>query len=107
MARLLAKMVNAGLRVLITTHSDYLIKEVNCLLMASDEKVSPEIIAKLKIPADTLIKPDAVKLYFFKEDGVTEMGKDKWGFVSTAFDEEIDAANELQDRLASIVEGEE
>ena len=35
MARLLARLVNAGLKVLITTHSDYLIKEINNLIMLS------------------------------------------------------------------------
>ena len=32
-ARLVARMVNAGIKVFITTHSDYLIKEINTLIM--------------------------------------------------------------------------
>ena len=36
LARLLARAVHAGLKVLITTHSDYLIKEINNLLMLSE-----------------------------------------------------------------------
>ena len=35
LARLLAEMVNAGLQILITTHSDYIVKEVNNLIMLS------------------------------------------------------------------------
>ena len=32
-ARLLARLVNSGVKVLITTHSDYIIKEINNLIM--------------------------------------------------------------------------
>ena len=35
LARLLAELVNAGNLVLITTHSDYIVKEVNNLIMLS------------------------------------------------------------------------
>ena len=32
-ARLLAKLVNYGIKVFITTHSDYIVKELNTLIM--------------------------------------------------------------------------
>ena len=34
-ARLLARLVNSGVKVLITTHSDYIIREINNLIMLS------------------------------------------------------------------------
>ena len=37
MARLLVRCVNSGLKVLITTHSDYLIKEFNNLIMLNQD----------------------------------------------------------------------
>ena len=36
-ARLLARLVNAGLRVVISTHSDYIVREFNSLLMLSQD----------------------------------------------------------------------
>ncbi len=36
-ARLLARLVNVGVKIFITTHSDYLIKELNTLIMLSGE----------------------------------------------------------------------
>lgn len=33
LARLIARMVNAGIKVFVTTHSDYLVKELNTLIM--------------------------------------------------------------------------
>ena len=37
MARLIARCVNAGIKILITTHSDYIIKELNNLIMLSHD----------------------------------------------------------------------
>ena len=36
-ARLLARLVEGGMRVLITTHSDYIVKEINNLIMLNSE----------------------------------------------------------------------
>ena len=36
LARLLARLVNSGLKVLITTHSDYIVKEINNLIMLNE-----------------------------------------------------------------------
>ncbi|GAJ06031.1 unnamed protein product, partial [marine sediment metagenome] len=38
LARLFACLVNAGLKVFITTHSDYIVKEINTLLMLKQKK---------------------------------------------------------------------
>ncbi|MDF2843123.1 MAG: hypothetical protein K0R00_1549 [Herbinix sp.] len=37
-ARLIAALVNSGIKVFITTHSDYIIKELNTLIMLNSEK---------------------------------------------------------------------
>lgn len=43
-ARLCAMLVNAGIRVMITTHSDYIVKEFNTLLLLSQNKSNIPII---------------------------------------------------------------
>lgn len=49
LARLLARIVRTGLRVLITTHSDYLIKEFNNLIMlGSDFEDKAAVLKSLK-----------------------------------------------------------
>ena len=45
MARLLAMLVNAGIYVAITTHSDYIIKEFNTLLMLHTRRDNEKIQA--------------------------------------------------------------
>ena len=58
LARLLARAVHAGLKVLITTHSDYIVKEFNNLLMLSkDFKDKPKVLKKHKYSAHDFLKP--------------------------------------------------
>ena len=37
-ARVLAMLVNAGLNVVVSTHSDYIVRELNSLIMLSGDK---------------------------------------------------------------------
>ena len=46
MASLLARLVNAGVKVLITTHSDYIIRELNNRIMLSNDVENKEEIMK-------------------------------------------------------------
>lgn len=45
-ARFLAKLVNSGIRVIVSTHSDYFVKEINSLIMLHG--VSENMIEKTK-----------------------------------------------------------
>jgi hypothetical protein len=45
-ARLVARMVNAGVKVFITTHSDYLIKELNTLIMLNQRTEHTKTVQK-------------------------------------------------------------
>ena len=45
-ARLFASLVNSGIKVFITTHSDYIVKELNTLIMLNHDKPHLKRIAK-------------------------------------------------------------
>lgn len=63
-ARLVARMVNAGVRVFITTHSDYLIKEFNTLIMLAQKTPHTHQMQKTHGYADEeLLNPQRVRLY--------------------------------------------
>ena len=63
-ARLVARMVNAGVRVFITTHSDYLIKEFNTLIMLAQKTPHTQAMQKTHGYADEeLLSPQRVRLY--------------------------------------------
>lgn len=63
-ARLVARMVNAGIKVFITTHSDYLIKEFNTLIMLAQNTAHTKNMQKTYDYADEeLLKPEGIRLY--------------------------------------------
>ena len=105
LARLLARLVRAGLKVILTTHSDYLIKELNNLIMLSasfDKKT--KVLKRLDYARDDCIAPERVRAYIAAENGITRCEIDKFGIDMPHFDKTIteinDAANELASRLA-------
>ena len=105
LARLLARFVRAGLKVLITTHSDYLIKEINNLVMLSrpfSDKNS--MIKKLKYRADDFLEPESVRAYVAEENGLTRCSVDGFGIAMPVFDQTIDAINNAANELASRME---
>ena len=104
LARLLARFVNAGLKVLITTHSDYLIKEINNLVMLSQSfKDKDAVLRKLKYGTDDFLKPDSIRAYVAEDNGLSKCEVDGFGVDMPVFDKTIDeinkAANELSSRL--------
>lgn len=102
MARLFALCINAGLKVFITTHSDYLIKEFNNLIMLSQDfegkgdflKRNSRIYSK-----DDFLKPESVNAYICKDGTLKKCIVDNKGMNITSFDETIDEINRISDEL--------
>ena len=102
LARLLAHCVRAGLRVLITTHSDYLIKEINNLVMlAQDFKSKDTILKKLRYQADDALDPSSIRAYIAENGGLTRCEIDRFGIAMPVFDKTIDSINEASTELAA------
>lgn len=115
MARLFARLANIGIKVFITTHSDYLIKELNTLIMlnqdspylkqlAEDEGYSPK----------ELLSADKIKVYVAEKASIKVEGKQRrtkeytltpakitqeLGIEVTSFDKTIDTMNRIQDAI--------
>ena len=109
LARLLARCVRAGLKVLITTHSDYLIKEFNNLIMLSRSFADKGAVVKnLRYREDDFLVPESVRAYIAEEQTLRQCEVDDYGIDMPVFDETIDSinnvANELSSRLAEDVE---
>ena len=103
-ARLLARLVKAGVRVLITTHSDYIVKEVNNLIMLSrsfDDK--NKLIKRLKYDKQDFIDPDQVRAYVAEKGTLTPCVIDQFGIDFPVFDETINDINSVTSELASRV----
>jgi predicted ATPase len=101
MGRLLARLVNSGVKVLITTHSDYLIRELNnCIMLHNDIDKKAETMKKSGLTDDDIINPERVKAFVIKKDHlIHEVTVDRYGMNLGIFDELIAEANTLSDDI--------
>jgi len=98
MAKFIVLLANTGAKVLLTTHSDYILNEINnCIKLNSLEKEN-----KFKI-----LKED-VSAYLFKNEEAkttaTKLKIDKFGISNDNFDEALDElldkSNELNEKIS-------
>jgi len=103
MARLLAFCANAGLKVLITTHSDYIIREINNLIMLHNNfKGKSKFLAKHKkdYTEKDHLDPESVKAYVCEKGSLTQCAVSEEGIAGmTVFDNTIDSINRVSSEL--------
>jgi ABC-type cobalamin/Fe3+-siderophores transport system ATPase subunit len=107
LARLLAACVNKGLQVWITTHSDYLIKEFNNLMMLYQIPKPQQETFMNRIYSykhQELLSPESVRAYSCANGTVTECAKDKFGIAISSIDEVIVNMNDTANELAVFIE---
>ena len=115
-ARLFARLVNLGVKVFITTHSDYIVKELNTLIMLNHDKPHLKRIAEENdYRQSELMRSDQVKVYMTQEalvpleegqkrrrKGLTLVEADVdpvLGIEAPSFDKTIDKMNEIQEDI--------
>ena len=109
-ARLVTRMVNAGVKVFITTHSDYLVKELNTLIMLNQRTEHTKTVQQQYGYNDAeLINPERIQLYM---TGTRRAGagrkmrtlipaniyKDR-GIEVNTFDDTIEVMNAIQSEI--------
>lgn len=101
LARLLAKLVNSGLRVVVSTHSDYLVREINSLLMLSrPAPVQQALMEKYGYSQDELITPAQVSAWLFCDRRIQPMDiDDVEGIAAKTFDDQIHELNDTSDGI--------
>jgi len=114
-ARLFAMLVNYGIKVFITTHSDYIIREINTLIQFSqnDPRVN-EIAKRESYGENESIKPERIKVYIAKEASIKLPNRvrktkcntlvlapidEKRGIEIETFDNTIEELNRIQDEI--------
>lgn len=122
LTRLLARLVNAGVKVFLTTHSDYILREFNTLIVGQGhrERINAAL-GKEIYQEENFIAHDRVRLYTATDEKQTdnETGKKTLvhilrqeeidpneGMMVGSFDDEIDAMNLVQDILIQMKEEE-
>lgn len=114
-ARLFARLVNIGIKVFITTHSDYIIKELNTLIMLNQEDERLQALAeKEQYKKQELLNPNKVLVYIaeqalIKLDGGKRKTRcqtlvpadidSKLGIEARSFDKTIEDMNRIQEEI--------
>ncbi|MFM2380658.1 MAG: hypothetical protein RLZZ143_3241 [Cyanobacteriota bacterium] len=119
-AKLFARLINIGIKVFITTHSDYIIKEINTLIMLNHNKPHlKQIAAEEGYRQEELLSANQVKVYIAEEDLKMLKGQKRktkfhtlnpakidpeMGIEARSFDATIEKMNRIQ---TAIIWGEE
>lgn len=114
-ARLFARLVNLGIKVFITTHSDFMVKEFNTLIMlCNDNPRINELRDKEGYKTEELLPHDKVKVYIAEEASVLVKERQrkvkrntltpadidpKLGIEARSFDKTIDEMNRIQEEI--------
>ncbi|MBC6420005.1 MAG: ATP-binding protein [Prochloron sp. SP5CPC1] len=114
-ARLFAQLVNLGIKVFITTHSDYIIKELNTLIMLNHDKPYLKRIAEEEgYKSEELIEPEKIKVYIAQKASIKIDGNSRktqcntlvaanidseFGIDAPSFDITIDTMNRIQEKI--------
>ena len=114
-ARLFARLVNLGVKVFLTTHSDYIVKELNTLIMLNhDEPYLKRIAEREGYESSELLAAEKIKVYIAEESLVQLDGNRRksrcqtltkadidpgLGIEVRSFDETINKMNEIQDAI--------
>ena len=94
-ARLLAELVNRGIRVVVSTHSDYMVREWGNLVMLSEDFPERDAIAKRhNLSIEQWLPAEKVHAYEFHTGGVDAMSVNASSGIHTPlFDESIEELN--------------
>lgn len=107
LAKVFARLINKGLRLVISTHSDYIIREFNNLIMiSSDNPNLSSIKEKSMYRDDEFLKINDVGAYMFnykndkaKQTDVKAIKIDQYGFEVSTLDKTIEDLNKRSDEL--------
>jgi predicted ATPase len=100
-ARILAAVANQGVYVVVSTHSDYFVREINSLIMLSrPHSNKASLMEKFKYSANELLDKNKVAAYLFENREIKEMEINaEEGIMAATFDTVIHELNETSDSI--------
>lgn len=103
-ARALVRWVKTGVKILISTHSDYIVKEINNLIMLSrsfDNK--KQLLEDLNYSKEDEIQPAAIKAYYAIDGGLQPCSMNEFGIEVPSFEQSIDELIRVSETLGSRI----
>ena len=96
--------MNSGVKVLITTHSDYIIKEINNLIMLNSAfEDKDEILEEFGYRTDDHLDPGVVRSYIAEKETLIHCEIDDFGMAMSVFDETINSINRAASKIATRI----
>jgi predicted ATPase len=96
-AKLIVRFINAGFKVMISTHSDFIIRELNILMMlnsAENKTVADKLVKHYKYAQDELLDYNKVGAYLFDNNKNTAIEVTSTGFEVSTIDKEAIQQND-------------
>lgn len=105
MARFLVQLVNCGVKVILTTHSDYIIREINNLIMLFNLKVAnkEKFLRALGYFDSEMLNSEDVRAYMCENHEVILASQNEYGVNLESFDGFISQSNNIADRIIDQV----
>lgn len=95
MGKVICQLVNAGLGMVVTTHSDIILQHINNMLCLSERKDAESICGKFGYTTNDLLNREQIKVYQLKSKSggkttVEELECGENGFVIPTFNDALD-----------------
>lgn len=99
MSRLIVNLINRGIPVWITTHSDTILQHINNMIMLNNNTENKALIEKYNYKKDDMLDTSNVSMYQFcqRSDGKTDLKRletTEYGFVVPTFNDALERITE-------------
>lgn len=99
-ARFLAKMINRGIRIIVSTHSDYILRELSTLIILNrDFEGKEKLMQRYDYQDNNTLAGDKVAVYSFGNHTITNIPITNKGIETDSIDEVISRQNEISDMV--------
>ena len=103
-ARALVRWVNSGMKILISTHSDFIVKEINNLIMLYGSFDDNEnLVRELGYEEADSIDPSKIKAYYAVDGGLEPCPMNEFGIEVRSFEDSIDELIRVSGVLGSRI----
>ena len=106
LVKYLVKAINQGLKIIITTHSDYIIEKFNNFIRLG--RANEELFNKLGYDKSNILDYNDVRIYYFKKNDKYSFTAESLDINETGFDENsfYEVNTELYDESVDIIDAE-
>jgi len=107
-ARILVQLVNAGLKVIVSTHSSYFVRELNNLIMLNQSFSQKNILKKrYGYTEGDVLDSNRVSAYLFDKNTIMPMELEpNEGIIAETFDQTIDNLNQSSNDIYYAIQEE-